>query len=71
MNSFIAEVDREDIFRTSIPFGEVMDSDEDWTIEANVIGADTKANVQAHTRVQLPVERVDGNGRRGRRVGPR
>jgi len=60
MNSFIAEVDREDIFRTSIPFAEVMDSDEGWTIEAVVLGTDQKANVEAHVRVRLPVERVDG-----------
>jgi hypothetical protein len=60
MNSFIAEVDREDIFRTSIPFGEVMDSDEAGTIEAVVLGTDQKANVEAHVRVRLPVEWVDG-----------
>lgn len=60
MNSFIAEVDREDIFRTSIPFADVMDSDEGWAIDAGITGADTKADVQAYTRVNLPLERVDG-----------
>lgn len=60
MNSFVGEVDREDIFRTSVPFADVMDSDEGWAIEIGVMGADMKAEVQALTRVHLPVERTDG-----------
>ena len=60
MNSFIAEVDREDIFRTAIPFGEVMDTDEGWAINAGVTAGDTKADVNGHTRINFPVHRVDG-----------
>ena len=60
MNSFIPEVDREDIFRTAIPFDEVMDSDTGWAVEAHVTAADTKSGAQAHIQVRLPVERVDG-----------
>jgi len=60
MNSFVAEADREDIFRAAIPFADVMDADTGWAVEAHVSGMNLKAEIQAHTKVHLPVERVDG-----------
>jgi len=59
MQSFGAEPDREDIFRTRIPFDEVLGTDEGWAIEATVLAGSTQSDVTGAVRIRLPVERVD------------
>jgi hypothetical protein len=60
MESFVPEIDREDIFRTAVPFDEFMNSDTGWEISTFILAADTKADVKGTIEVRLPVERVDG-----------
>ena len=60
MEAFVPEIDREDIFRTAIPFDEFIDDDAGWQLEAFVLAADAKADVSGNVQVRLPIERVDG-----------
>ena len=60
MESFVPEIDREDIFRTAVPFDEFMTSDTGWEISAFILAADTRADVTGTVEVRLPIERVDG-----------